>query len=116
MITINNEASGLVVAAVIGEFTLNDFNEFENAVEYALKFQGSANLLVDMRDMIGFTVDVAWKEIHFTRQHAHDFERIALVTGSEWQDWSAWLTRLFTNADMQIFEDYAPALDWARGA
>ena len=115
MITINNEAQGLVISAVLGEFTLDDFNEFENAVEHALKFQGSTNLLVDLRDMIGFTLDVAWEEIRFTRQHAYDFERIALVTGSEWQEWSAWLTRLFTEADMQVFEDYEAALAWAHG-
>jgi len=114
MITINNEAPGIVVSAVLGEFTVADFNEFENAVEHALKFQGTAKLLVDLRDMAGFTLDVAWEEIRFTRQHAHDFERIALVTGSEWQEWSAWLTRLFTEADMQVFEDYELALDWVK--
>lgn len=115
MITINNEAQGLVIAAVLGEFTLADFNEFEIAVDHTLKFQGTANLLVDLRDMVGFTLDVAWEEIRFTRQHAHDFERIALVAGSEWQEWSAWLTRLFTKADMQVFEDYEAALAWAQG-
>jgi hypothetical protein len=112
MITINNEAPGLVIAAVLGEFTLADFNEFENAVEHALKFQGTANLLIDLRDMVNFTLDVALKEVSFTRQHASDFGRIALVAGSEWQEWSAWLTRLFTNADMQVFEDYELAFSW----
>ena len=115
MITINNEASELVIAVALGEFTLADFGEFENAVDHALKFQGRASLLVDLRDMAGFTLDVAWKEISFTRQHAFDFERIALVTGSEWQEWSAWLTRLFTEADMQVFGDYPSALDWVKG-
>lgn len=113
MITINNEAPELVTAVVLGEFTLKDFQELENAVDHALKFQGRANLLVDMRDMASFTLDVAWEEIRFTRQHARDFERIALVTGSEWQEWSAWLTRLFTEADMQVFEEFEPALAWA---
>jgi len=115
MITINNQEAGQVIAAVFGEFTLKDFQELENAVEHALKFQGSANLLVDLRDMLGFTLDVAWEEIRFTRQHASDFDRIALVAGSEWQEWSAWLTRIFTEADMQVFEEYGPALAWIQG-
>ena len=115
MITINNEAPEWVIAAVLGEFTLKDFQELENAVEHALKFQGRASLLVDLRDMASFTLDVAWEEIRFTRQHASDFERIALVAGSEWQEWSAWLTRVFTRADMQVFADYKPALAWLRG-
>lgn len=116
MITINNQEPGQVIAVVLGEFTLKDFQELENAVEHALAFQGRANLLVDLRDMAGFTLDVAWEEIRFTRQHAKDFDRLALVTGSEWQEWSAWLTRLFTEADMQVFEEYDPALNWLQGA
>lgn len=115
MITINNQEAGKVIASVFGEFTLKDFQELENAVEHALKFQGSANLLVDLRDMLGFTLDVAWEEIRFTRQHARDFDRIALVAGSEWQEWSAWLTRIFTEADMQVFEAYEPAEAWIKG-
>ncbi len=115
MITIDNNAPELVIAAVLGEFTLKDFQELENAVEHALKFQGRASLLVDLRDMADFTLDVAWEEIRFTRQHARDFDRIALVAGSEWQEWSAWLTRLFTEADMQVFEEYEPAIGWIKG-
>ena len=72
--------------------------------------------LVDLRDMADFTLDVAWEEIRFTRQHARDFDRIALVAGSEWQEWSAWITRLFTEADMQVFEEYEPAVGWIQGA
>jgi hypothetical protein len=115
MITINNKVPEQVIAAVLGEFSLKDFQELENAVDLALKFQGRASLLVDLRDMASFTLDVAWEEIRFTRKHATDFERIALVTGSEWQEWSAWLTRIFTEADMQVFEDYEPALAWMKG-
>lgn len=116
MITIDNNAPELVIAAVLGEFTLKDFQELENAVDHALKFQGHTSLLVDLRDMVGFTLDVAWQEIRFTRQHARDFDRIALVAGSEWQEWSAWIARLFTEADMQVFEDDNLALDWVRNA
>ena len=115
MITIDNEAPELVIAAVLGEFTLHDFKELESAVDHALKFQGTACLLVDLRDMASFTLDVAWQEIRFTRQHAQDFARIALVAGSEFQEWSAWLTRIFTKADMQVFTDYELAVTWIKG-
>jgi hypothetical protein len=115
MITINNQEPRNVIAAVLGEFTLKDVQELESAVEHALKFQGDANLLVDLRDMAGFTLDVAWEDIRFTRKHAYDFKRIALVTGSEWQEWSAWITRMFTQAEMQVFEDYDEAVTWIQG-
>ncbi|MBU3735986.1 MAG: STAS/SEC14 domain-containing protein, partial [Methylobacterium sp.] len=114
MITINNDTDCLVDAAVLGEFTLADFQQLENAAEHAIKFQGKARLLVDLRDMIGFTLDVAWEEIKLMRTHGEALERIAIVTDDQWLQWSSWLTRIFTNAEVQVFEDYEPALAWSR--
>lgn len=116
MITVNQEAPNLVIAAVMGEFTLADFQELEKAASYTLQFEGQTNLLIDLSDMLGFTVDVAWEEIKFARQHPRDFGRIAVVTDDQWVQWSAWLTRLFTKAEVQVFDDYVTALAWIESA
>jgi hypothetical protein len=97
----------LVEFAVFGEFT-----EFEELVLYEIKFSGPVNLLVDLRDMADFTLDVAWEEIRFSKQHAGDFKRIAVITDSQWVAWSAWLSQLFVNADVTVFEDEAEARHW----
>lgn len=115
MITITHEDPNLVLAAAIGEFTRADFSELENATEYTFRFQGKASLLMDLRDMLGFTLDVAWQEIRFTRQHAQDFSRIAIVTSDQWLQWSGWIARIFTEAEVQVFEDYDAAQAWVRG-
>lgn len=112
MINIDNSTERLVIASVLGEFTLADFSEIEKAIEFALKFQGKAKLLLDLTDMLGFTLDVAWQEIRFTHQHAHEFDRIAIVTNDQWLQWSAWLPSNLTDADLQVFEDYDSALEW----
>lgn len=114
MITINHEPNNLVIAMALGEFTLADFKELEKAADYALQSQEKASLLIDLSDMISFTVDVAWEEIRFARQHAHDFGKIALVTDDQWVQWSAWLTRMFTEAEIQVFDDYVSALAWVQ--
>ncbi|MBI3093957.1 MAG: STAS/SEC14 domain-containing protein [Rhodocyclales bacterium] len=111
MITTQNNEH-LVEFAVFGEFTLADFKEFEELVLHEIKFSGPVNLLVDLRDMADFTVDVAWEEIRFSRQHAGDFKRIAVVTDSQWVAWSAWLEQLFVNADLTVFADEAEARRW----
>jgi len=112
MITLKTEAQNIVNAAVLGEFNLADFREFEEYALHTLKTNGKANLLVDLRDMAGFTLDVAWEEIRFTRRHPSDFDRIAIVTDDQWQMWSAWLPRIFSNADLEVFDDYEAALAW----
>jgi hypothetical protein len=115
MISIQNSDTYMNVA-VLGEFTLADMKDLEQQVLLRIQFQGKANLLVDLRDMIGYTLDVAWEELKFTRSHARDFGRVAVVTDSQWLAWSAWIESLFTDAEIEAFEDYDQALAWVRAA
>ena len=98
--------------AAVGEFSLADFKEFEELVLFKVKFSGPVNLLVDLRQMADFTVDVAWEEIQFSRQHEGDFRRIAVIADSQWVTWSAWLSQLFISARVCVFEDEAEARLW----
>ena len=41
----------LVRISVLGEFTIADFKQFEEHMLYGIKFQGSVNLLIDLRDI-----------------------------------------------------------------
>ena len=111
MITLKLEENTVSVV-ILGEFTLADYKEFEEAVLYGIQFKGPLNLLFDLRDMVDFTVDVAWEEIKFSREHRFDFRKIAIVADSQWVAWSSWVQRLFTDADIQLFEDYELAHNW----
>ena len=113
MITIE-QSGNLVNIAVLGEFTLGDFELFENHARKLIKASGSHNLLFDLRAMISYSVDVAWEEIKFFgREHPHDFTKIAVVTDDQWLTWQAWLSRLFLDADIRVFTDYKEAKSWA---
>jgi hypothetical protein len=112
MITIQQQAN-LLNAAVLGEFTLADFKQFEEQALQKLQTPGPVNLLIDLRDMIGYTVDVAWEELKFfSRQHPHDFTKIAVVTTDQWRTWQAWLSRIFVDADIRVFAEYDDAAAW----
>jgi hypothetical protein len=103
---------GLISVAVFGEFSLADFKEFEEQVNFKLQFEGPLSLFVDLRQMADFTVDVAWEEIRFSRKHLHDFLRIAVLTDSQWISWSAWLSQAFVAADLRVFAEEADAKAW----
>ena len=112
MITIN-QTSNLLNIAVMGEFTIADFKQFEELALPKLKSGGQINLLFDLRAMINYSVDVAWEEIvFFGREHPHDFSKIAVVTDDQWLTWQAWLSRLFVDADIRAFADYKEAKLW----
>jgi hypothetical protein len=110
---ITTDCSGsLVAVTVFGEFTLADFREFEDLVLSQVNFTEPVNLLFDLREMAGFTVDMAWEEIQFSRQHGGDFGRIAVLTNSQWVTWSAWLEQLFVSADLRVFAEANEARAW----
>ncbi|MBI3525664.1 MAG: STAS/SEC14 domain-containing protein [Betaproteobacteria bacterium] len=111
MITTDHQGN-LVSVTVFGEFTLADFKEFEAAVLNDIQHASPVSLLVDLRQMADFTVDVAWEEIKFSRQHPHDFSRIAVLTESQWIAWSAWLSHAFVDADLSVFGNLAEARAW----
>ncbi len=102
----------MVAVTVFGEFTLADYKEFEDVVNYHIQFEGQVDLLFDLRQMVGFTLDVAWEEIKFSRQHAGDFRRIAVLTEDQWLTWSAWVSQLFVSAEVRVFDDEDEARAW----
>ncbi len=109
------EDQDLLKVHVMGEFTVSDFKELEDAVTGELKLTPKIKLLLDLKQMSGFTIDMAWEDIKFTREHAHDFQRIAIVSGDQWTTWMGWLNSAFTDAQMQIFSDETEASTWAHG-
>ena len=105
-----------VNVAVFGEFTLADYREFEEVVNYKVKFEGPVDLYFNLSQMGDLTIDVAWEEIKFSRAHASDFKRVAVVTDSQWVTWSAWLSQTFVNADVEVFATAEEAEAWLESA
>lgn len=101
-----------VNVAVFGEFTLADYREFEEVVNYKVKFEGPVDLYFDLSQMADLTIDVAWEEIKFSRSHPDDFKRVAVVTDSQWVTWSAWLSQTFVSADVEVFDNADEANSW----
>jgi len=111
MITIDNKES-LVSVAVLGEFTLADFREFEEAVLEQAKADAPVDICLDLREMADFTVDMAWEEFKFSRQHGSEFRRVAVLTNSQFVAMTAWLEQAFVSAALRVFRDEDEAAVW----
>ena len=109
---VTDHQNGRVSVNVYGEFTLADYRELEELIDYKAKFEGPMDLLLNLEEMGGFTVDVAWEELKFARQHATDFRRIAVVSNNQWVAWSAWLNRSFVEAEIAVFDSAKDAEAW----
>lgn len=114
MITIEHE-EGMLAVGVFGEFELADYQRFETEVIAQMRERGSLCLLIDLRGMLGYTVDVALEDIRFTREHGADIGRIAILSEREWVKWTALLTQAFVDSEIQVFDDEAVAREWLAG-
>ncbi len=97
---------------VYAEFTLDDFREFEDAVTSELREYEHVNVLFDLTNMERFSMDMALEELKFNKQHARDYERIAVVTDNQWHAWVGWLAGAFVDAEVQQFDDLDSAGTW----
>ncbi|QEL64274.1 hypothetical protein OTERR_07980 [Oryzomicrobium terrae] len=109
---VTDHQPGRVTVNVYGEFTLADYRELEELVNFKVQFEGPVDLLLNLSEMAGFTLDLAWEEVKFARQHAADFRRIAVVSSSQWVAWSAWLNRTFVEAEIAVFDSASDANIW----
>lgn len=114
MISIQQDGS-LTIAAVFAELTLSDFKRIEEEVVRQIAAHGQVQLLVDLRDMLGLTVDVALEDIRFTRAHAHDSGRVAILSERDAVAWTALLAQWFVAAEIKVFDDEALARAWLAG-
>ncbi len=106
------EDRNLLKVHVYGELTRADFREFEDAIAGELKRYPQVDLLLDLRNMTGFTLDAALEEIQFNRQHVGDYKRVAVVTTDQWLTWVSWLAGVFAHAEVERFPEMGPAESW----
>lgn len=104
-----------VEAVVFGELTLEDFRQFEQRIEAQLAAGGPIRAFVDLRTMSGLTLDAAIEDFRFSRRHARDDGRIAVLTNDELDTLGAWLTQSMVSADIRLFDEEPICRAWLQG-
>jgi hypothetical protein len=111
MITVEHQ-DDLTIVGVFGELVLADYRQFEQEVLQQLQTLGRVNVLIDLRAMLAYTLDVALEDVKFTRDHAAAVGRIAIVSGRVWAKWTAFLSQLFVHSELRVFDTETAAREW----
>ena len=111
MITVQREGQ-LTIIGVFGTFEIEDFKRIEKEVGQQLLATAKIDLMVDLRGMLNYTLDVALEDIKFTREHARDVGRVAILSEKDSVVWTALLSRLFVQAEIQVFDSEDGAREW----
>jgi hypothetical protein len=118
MIVVEQQAgseANRVVATVYAAFNISDYHEFEAAAQAALAGSKPVDLLFNLLEMADWTLDVAIEDLRFAREHTQDFRRIAVASDSQWVAWTAWFSRTFLSAEVEVFENADEAKAWLDG-
>jgi hypothetical protein len=62
-----------------------------------------------------FTIDMAFEQLKFMRQHEEDFGRIAIVVDDVWIRFGTHISSLLTQQHPKYFDDAASAQAWLQG-
>ena len=117
MIEVLPESKGNILAIrANGKLTDSDYKEILiPRLEAIIREHGKARLLLDMGDEFhGWEPMAAWDDTRFGIAHRNDFEKMCVVGGPAWVDWSLKIGALFIGGEIRNFaaDEREEALRW----
>lgn len=111
MILINTE-KGVVEAHGYGRLALSDLQALEAESKNCLESSTETCLLLDVRNAEGASLDAILEEWKFARRHSNDFKKIAIISEHKLIDLAGCMSKVFFDADIQVFESDKEAKLW----
>jgi len=100
---------------VTGKLEGDDYKVFRPKLDQIFKEEGRPlSLLIKLEDFKGWTAQAAWEDMKIGFKHHDDFLRVAIVGETLWEKMISGFSDLFTEVEVQYFEDEALALDWIK--
>lgn len=101
---------------VRGKLEEEDYRTFRPLAEERIRDFGSVNLLVRVSDFQGWTPSAMWEDLKFDVAHYSDVSRLALVGDEPSTKWMAWVSKPFTQAEVEHFPEarIEDARSWIR--
>ncbi len=107
--------SHLLAFKVTGKLEADDYKIFRPKLEKVFKEEGRPlSLLIKLEDFKGWTAQAAWEDLKIGFKHYDDFLRIAIIGETLWEKMISGFGDLFTEAEVQYFEDETLALNWIK--
>ena len=99
---------------VTGKLVENDYKLFRPKLDRLVKKYSPLSLLIELRDFEGWSAKAAWEDLKVGFQHDQDFLRIAIVGESVWEKILTDFSDLFTDTEIEYFDDNSVALAWLK--
>ena len=113
--TLSKDETGLTRIDVSGRLEHSDYERVMPELE-ALVEHGKARVLLELHDFKGFSPAALLDELKFDIKHRKDFERVAVVSDSAFQELGIRMVRPFFAGRVKIFDttERSAAEAWIR--
>jgi len=107
----------VVAVRLGGTLTEDDFDTVFPFLKDQVERHNTARLLFELEDVDGWEPEEVWDGFSFDVRHAHDADRIAVVSDDPWQTWMDRLALIFPSAVVKVYDADTrdEALDWLNG-
>lgn len=117
MINVSPESKGnILIVSAVGKLTDEDYKEvLIPRLESIIRDHGKARVLIDMgEDFHGWETAALWDDAHFGLKHRNDFEKMGVIGGPKWVEWSMKIGALAIDGEIKSFssEEREAALRW----
>jgi hypothetical protein len=96
----------------------NDFRQIVPEVSSLISQYGNIRLLIDATGFNGWeSMEAFENHAGFLKNHEKKIERVAVITGHEWQHWLIGAVRIFLHPEVRAFNKghESEALKWIAG-
>jgi len=101
----------------VGKLTHNDYLTITPMIDSALSGveEPIVNAFIDARELEGWELRAAWDDFKLGLKHGREFNKIAILGNTTWQEYAAKLGSWFISGEIQFFEEPKLAFDWLEG-
>jgi hypothetical protein len=119
VIDISPESKGnILVISATGKLTDKDYKEvLIPRLEAIIRDHGKARLLLDMgNEFHGWEAAAAWDDARFGLAHRKDFERLGVIGGPKWVEWSVKIGSVAISGEVKTFsaDEREQAMRWIK--
>jgi hypothetical protein len=113
MIQITEKSFGLEIS-VCQDLNIKDFKQIEDAIIQSSKNTRNQkiSILIDLTNMIDFTLDMALEEIKFMRTHGEKIDKVAIIVDDVWNSVATHIASFLSNVHCNYFDHIEPAWAW----
>lgn len=87
-----------------GRLAAEDYAKVTPELDKLTEEHDQLNLLFDMAEVQGVDPAAAWRDLKFDVQHLADFQKVAIIGDSGWQEVVTKLGKPFTSAEVRYFK------------